>query len=65
MAPTAWRRAIVRRSPSAPNVSSSSGGTVDSNPVPRYEALIAFGQRYGLERETKEWQRRLNALTAK
>ena len=35
------------------------------DPVSRYEALIAFGERHGLERATKEWQRRLGALGAK
>lgn len=35
------------------------------DPGPRYQALVAFGERHGLERETKEWQRRLTALTAK
>jgi archaemetzincin len=35
------------------------------DPLPRYRALVAFGERHGLERVTKEWQRRLDALTAK
>jgi archaemetzincin len=35
------------------------------DPAPRYEALVRFCKMHGLEKEEKEFQRRLEALTAK
>lgn len=35
------------------------------DPIPRYKALLRFAQAHDLEREAKEWQSRLDALSAK
>jgi archaemetzincin len=35
------------------------------DPVPRHEALLQFCKKHDLAREAKEWQRRIDALSAK